>query len=118
MVQGNATVKQYATRFMSLGRFALHLIATKKMQAQKFQVGLQLGIRSHVACFRIKNFQELVNIASIVEAGQRNASTHINLERKRASPFTTGRSSDKRRMMPGINKGKDIITAPPTTFQK
>ncbi|XP_035542080.1 uncharacterized protein LOC118344789 [Juglans regia] len=41
MVQGNLTVEQYATKFMELGRFAPYLITTEKMQAYKFQGGLQ-----------------------------------------------------------------------------
>ncbi|XP_041028072.1 uncharacterized protein LOC121268004 [Juglans microcarpa x Juglans regia] len=34
LTQGNMTVDQYAARFMEMGRFAPHLISTKKMQAQ------------------------------------------------------------------------------------
>ncbi|XP_035547396.1 uncharacterized protein LOC118348923 [Juglans regia] len=65
LVQGNLTVEQYAAKFMELGRFAPHLIATEKMQAQKFQAGLNPRIRIYVARFRIHNFQELVNVAAI-----------------------------------------------------
>ncbi|XP_040988928.1 uncharacterized protein LOC121236543 [Juglans microcarpa x Juglans regia] len=67
LVQGNLTIEQYAAKFMELGRFAPHLIAIEKMQAHKFQAGLNPRIRSYVAGFRIHNFQELVNVAAIAE---------------------------------------------------
>ncbi|XP_040999474.1 uncharacterized protein LOC121260158 [Juglans microcarpa x Juglans regia] len=47
LVQGNLTVEQYAMKFMELGRFAPHLIAIEKIQAQKFQAGLNPRIRSY-----------------------------------------------------------------------
>ncbi|XP_041020441.1 uncharacterized protein LOC121262076 [Juglans microcarpa x Juglans regia] len=70
LVQGNLIVEQYAAKFMELERFAPHLIATEKMQAQKFQAGLNPRIRSYVAGFLIHNFQELVNVTAITEAKQ------------------------------------------------
>ncbi|XP_040987676.1 uncharacterized protein LOC121235394 [Juglans microcarpa x Juglans regia] len=68
LVQGNLTVEQYIAKFMELGKFAPHLIATEKIQAQKFQAGMNPRIQSYVAGFCIHNFQELVNVAAIVEA--------------------------------------------------
>ncbi|KAF5445211.1 hypothetical protein F2P56_034278 [Juglans regia] len=61
LTQGSLTVEQYAAKFMALGR----------MQAQKFQAGLQPRVRSQVACLRLENYQELVNVAVIAEAEQR-----------------------------------------------
>ncbi|XP_042983320.1 uncharacterized protein LOC122312717 [Carya illinoinensis] len=68
LTQGSLTVEQYAAKFMALGRFAPHLISTQKMQVQKFQAGLLPRIRSQVACLRIENYQELVNVVAIAEA--------------------------------------------------
>ncbi|KAF5458599.1 hypothetical protein F2P56_022620 [Juglans regia] len=65
-------IQKYAAKFMELERFAPHLIATEKMQAQKFQAGLNPRIRSYVAGFCIHNFQEMVNVVAIAEAEQRN----------------------------------------------
>lgn len=96
-------------------RFALHLISIEKMHAQKFQGGLQPRIRNHVAYFRIDNFQELVNVASIAEAEQINVVTQISLERKRSSPFIAGGSNTKRRIIQGTNMGKGVAPTPPTT---
>ncbi|KAF5458612.1 hypothetical protein F2P56_022629 [Juglans regia] len=56
LVQGNLSVEQYATRFIELGKFAPHLIITKKMQAQNFQRGLQPRIHNYVIGFCINNF--------------------------------------------------------------
>ncbi|XP_041004054.1 uncharacterized protein LOC121249411 [Juglans microcarpa x Juglans regia] len=115
LVQGNLTVEQYAAKFMELGRFAPHLIATEKMQAQKFQVRLNPRIHSYVAGFCIHNFQELVNVVAIAEAKQRSVTAQINLERKSASTFTTSGNNAKRRIIQGVNKGKCVIIAPPVT---
>ncbi|XP_040999920.1 uncharacterized protein LOC121246017 [Juglans microcarpa x Juglans regia] len=67
LTQGSLTIEQYAANFMVLGRFAPHLFSTQRMQAQKFQAGLEPKIRSQVACLRIENYQELVNMAVIAE---------------------------------------------------
>ncbi|KAF5469513.1 hypothetical protein F2P56_013578, partial [Juglans regia] len=70
LVQGDMTVEQYAWKFMELGRFAPHLIATEEMRAERFQEGLLPQIRRQVACLEIQNFQRLVNVASIAEREQ------------------------------------------------
>ncbi|KAG7967768.1 hypothetical protein I3843_08G116100 [Carya illinoinensis] len=67
LVQGGMTVEQYARRFIELGRFALHLIATEEMRADRFQEGLRPDIRRMVVSHRISTFQELVDVATLVE---------------------------------------------------
>ncbi|KAF5477291.1 hypothetical protein F2P56_003941, partial [Juglans regia] len=67
LVQGGTTVEQYARKFMELGRFAPHLIATEELQVERFLEGLRPEIRRHVACLQIMEFQKLVDLASIAE---------------------------------------------------
>ncbi|XP_035546655.1 uncharacterized protein LOC118348672 [Juglans regia] len=67
LVQGDMTVEQYARRFMELGRFAPHLIATEELRVERFQEGLRQDIRRQVACLQIMEFQKLVDLASIAE---------------------------------------------------
>ncbi|XP_035540222.1 uncharacterized protein LOC109013719, partial [Juglans regia] len=67
LVQGGMTVEQYATKFMELGRFAPHLIATKELQVERFMEGLRPKVRRQEACLQIVEFQKLVNLASIAE---------------------------------------------------
>ena len=40
LVQGSMTIKQYATKFIKLSHFVLHLILTKAKKASRFQKGL------------------------------------------------------------------------------
>ncbi|KAG6632898.1 hypothetical protein CIPAW_12G010400 [Carya illinoinensis] len=67
LVQGSMTVEQYARRFIELGRFATHFIATEEMQADHFQKGLRPNIRRMVVYNRITTFQELVDLATLAE---------------------------------------------------
>lgn len=67
LVQGNMTVEQYAWRFMELGCFAPHLISTKELRAEHFQDGLQQYLQEQVVRHQVKNFQQLVDMASIIE---------------------------------------------------
>lgn len=117
LVQGNATLKEYAAMFTEHGCFSPHLTDIEKMKVQEFQGGVQPQIHNHVPCFRIRKFQELINVAYIVKAEQRSIFAQINLERKRTSPFTMRRSSDKRRIVPRANKGKSVIPLKQTTNQ-
>ena len=67
LVQGSMTLEQYARKFIELGRFAPHLIATYEMQAERFQEGLRPDICKMVVCHRITTFQELVVLATLAE---------------------------------------------------
>ncbi|XP_018855499.2 uncharacterized protein K02A2.6-like, partial [Juglans regia] len=67
LVQGGMTVEQYAMKFMELGRFAPHLIATEELQVERFMEGLRPEVRRQVACLQIVEFQKLVDLASIAE---------------------------------------------------
>lgn len=64
---------------MELGKFSPHLIGMEKMQVGKFQDGLQPRFQNQVACLQIENFQELVNVASIVEAEQRSLISQVHM---------------------------------------
>ncbi|XP_042983274.1 uncharacterized protein LOC122312677 [Carya illinoinensis] len=110
LTQGSLTVEQYAAKFMALGRFAPHLISTQKMQAQKFQAGLLPRIQSQVACLRIENYQELVNVVAIAEAEQKELAIQNLTDRKRAMPFAASSSAEKRRSFSSPEKGKGIMT--------
>ncbi|XP_042954687.1 uncharacterized protein LOC122291105 [Carya illinoinensis] len=110
LTQGSLTVEQHAAKFMALGRFAPHLILTQKMQAQKFQAGLLPRIRSRVACLRIENHKELVNVAAIVEAEQKELAIQNLTDRKRAMPFAVSSSAEKMRSFSSPEKGKGIMT--------
>ncbi|KAF5442819.1 hypothetical protein F2P56_035437 [Juglans regia] len=57
LVQGEMTVEQYARKFIELGKFATHLIATEEMRFGQFQEGLHREIRRQVACLQILTFQ-------------------------------------------------------------
>ncbi|KAF5471234.1 hypothetical protein F2P56_011686 [Juglans regia] len=67
LVQGEMTVEQYARKFIELGKFATHLIATEEMRIERFQEGLHREIRRQVACLQILTFQQLVEVATIAE---------------------------------------------------
>ncbi|XP_041025351.1 cold shock protein 2-like [Juglans microcarpa x Juglans regia] len=67
LVQGDMIVEQYAKKFMELGRFATHLIATEELRVERFQEGLRHDIRRQVACLQIVDFQKLVDLATIAE---------------------------------------------------
>ncbi|XP_041016159.1 uncharacterized protein LOC121258682 [Juglans microcarpa x Juglans regia] len=110
LTQGSLIVEQYAAKFMALGRFALHLISTQRMQAQKFQAGLQPRIRSQVACLIIENYQELVNVAAIIETEHKDLIALIISERKRTSSYAAKESSERNKMFTGSDKGKCIET--------
>ncbi|XP_040994297.1 uncharacterized protein LOC121240839 [Juglans microcarpa x Juglans regia] len=118
LTRGSLTVELYAAKFMVLGRFAPHLISTQRMQVQKFQAGLKPRIRSQVASLRIENYQELVNVAAIVEVEQRGLVIQINIERKRTSLYTTEESSERKKLFTGSDKGKciEIGSSIPITF--
>ncbi|XP_040998203.1 uncharacterized protein LOC121244255 [Juglans microcarpa x Juglans regia] len=120
LTQGNMAVDQYAARFMEMGRFAHHLISAERMQARKSQDGLQPRIQNQVACLWTENFQELVNVASIIEAEQWRLIAQAQGDRKSGFPYSPGGSMGKRKALVTPNKGKcmvvgnaTLVTPPP-----
>jgi hypothetical protein len=67
LTQGNMTVAQYAGRFSELARFVPFMVADEENRVRKFEQGLNPQIHGHVVCFKIRNFVELVNKASIAK---------------------------------------------------
>ncbi|XP_035546704.1 uncharacterized protein LOC118348692 [Juglans regia] len=70
LVQGDMTVEQYGRKFMALGRFAPHLIATEELR--------------QVAYLQIMEFQKLVDLANIAER-ENNFAVGSPLGQKRRS---------------------------------
>jgi hypothetical protein len=85
LVQGNLTVELYAAKFMELARFAINLVPDDESMAERFQEGLLPRIRDRVACLEIKDFNRLVNVASIAERGH-NDKEAIRENKKRFIP--------------------------------
>jgi hypothetical protein len=85
LVQGNLTVELYAAKFMELARFAINMVPDDESMAEKFQEGLLPRIRDRVACLEIKDFNKLVNVASIAERGH-NDKEAIRENKKRFIP--------------------------------
>jgi hypothetical protein len=54
---------------MELARFAINLVPDEESMAERFQEGLLPWIWDIVACLEIKDFNILVNVASIAEIG-------------------------------------------------
>lgn len=67
LTQGNMTVAQYVARFNELARFASYLVADVENLVRKFEQGLNQRILDRVVCFKIRDFVELVNKASLAE---------------------------------------------------
>jgi hypothetical protein len=73
LVQGSMTVEQYSAKFMELSRFALNLVPDEETKAERFQNGLNPRIKGKVICHKIKDFTELVDVASLAERSLNDA---------------------------------------------
>ncbi|KAF5458523.1 hypothetical protein F2P56_022546 [Juglans regia] len=114
LVQGEMTVEQYARRFIELGKFSTHLIATEEMRIERFQEGLRREIRRQVACLQIPTFQQLVEVATIAERefiepitasfGQKKRNFGEGSSTGSASKFTT-RTGARPQMTTGVRMG-------------
>ncbi|XP_035540236.1 uncharacterized protein LOC118344218 [Juglans regia] len=114
LVQGEMTVEQYARRFIELGKFATHLIATEEMRIERFQEGLRREIRRQVACLQIPTFQQLVEVATIAERefiepitasfGQKKRNFGEGSSTGSAPKFTT-RTGARPQMTTGVRMG-------------
>ncbi|XP_042942629.1 uncharacterized protein LOC122276790 [Carya illinoinensis] len=89
--------------------------SVKQLRALEFTSLTQgsLTVEQYAAKFmalgRIENYQELVNVATIAEAEQKELAIQNMTDRKRAMPFTTSSSAEKKRPFSSPEKGKEIM---------
>ncbi|XP_042969169.1 uncharacterized protein LOC122301871 [Carya illinoinensis] len=89
--------------------------SVKQLKALEFASLTQgsLTVEQYAAKFmalgRIENYQELVNVAAIAEAEQKELAIQNMTDRKRAMPFTTSSSAEKKRPFSSPEKGKGIM---------
>ena len=67
LVQGNRTVDEYESKFMSLGRYDPDTMGSETRKIQKFMDGLRLAIRTKLAPFDILTYEEAVHKAQLCE---------------------------------------------------
>jgi hypothetical protein len=60
-------VEQYVAKFIELSHFAMYLIPNEARKAEKYERGLNQRILDHIIALRIRNFPELVDLATIIE---------------------------------------------------
>jgi hypothetical protein len=109
LTQGNMTVAQYAGRFNELARFAPYRVADEENQVRKFEQGLNPRIHDRVVCFKIQNFVELVNKASIAkESVKKNAMAMVESQ-KRVAPLLNRNQVRWKRRPNGDNQGAKPI---------
>ena len=63
LVQGNQSIDEYETRFISLGRYDLETMGSEDQKVQKFINRLRPDIRSRLAPFDVLTYEEVVHRA-------------------------------------------------------
>ncbi|XP_052197391.1 uncharacterized protein LOC127804559 [Diospyros lotus] len=112
LTQGNRTVAQYEEEFISLTRFAPELVCTEEKKASKFQRGLRVDIRFHLAGAQITNYATLVQRAHIIE--KERSELRAVQAAARGSGSTRGQGNDrKRKGAPGFSG--NVTDIPPCT---
>lgn len=71
-----------------------------------------LAIKNQVACLRIENFQELVNVTAIAETEQRSLISQAQMHKKRCFPNSSGRDAGKRMNVFPADKAKGKVSGP------
>lgn len=67
------------------------------------------GACSQVTYFWIQNYQELVNIAAIIEAEHMGLTTKVNSKKKKAYPYVACEGTKNKSMIIGADKEKCIV---------
>ncbi|KAF5454703.1 hypothetical protein F2P56_024349 [Juglans regia] len=69
--QGSMTVRQYASKFVELSRFAPHLVLIESLKAEKFERGLNPKIMDSLLALKIRKFTDLEDQVVILEENLR-----------------------------------------------
>ena len=72
LMQKNMTVARDEAKFTKLSHFAPDLVATDSIKARRFEKGLKPMIRAGVRLIQLVSYQEVVNLAKIVERKNNN----------------------------------------------
>jgi len=66
-MNGNMTVKQYASKFTELSWVAPEFVSTERLKMSRFKEGLAFHIRNQSAAQLIFTYEELYELATEVE---------------------------------------------------
>ncbi|XP_042950153.1 uncharacterized protein LOC122282266 [Carya illinoinensis] len=108
--QGTMTVRQYASKFVELSRFAPHLVHTEALKAEKFERGLNPRIMDSLLALKIRKFADLEDRVVILEENLRVRAGEFN-QRKR--PFyAMEQNKGKRPMYSPMPKPIQVVKPP------
>ncbi|XP_074306451.1 uncharacterized protein LOC141641698 [Silene latifolia] len=65
--QGLMSVTLYASKFMELSRFVLHMVATEELRMNRFERGLNWNLRDRLSTHTCLNYQEIYDKATNAE---------------------------------------------------
>ncbi|XP_035547394.1 uncharacterized protein LOC118348922 [Juglans regia] len=107
--QGAMTVRQYASKFVELSRFAPHLVLTESLKAEKFERGLNPRIMDSLLALKIRKFADLEDRAVILEENLHVRTGEFNQKKRQFLAFE--QSKGKRPMYSQTPKPLQMVKA-------
>ncbi|KAF5442875.1 hypothetical protein F2P56_035487 [Juglans regia] len=104
------TVRQYAPKFVELLRFALHLVHTELLKAEKFERGLNPRIMDSLLALKIRKFAYFEDRAVILEAKLRVRAREFNQRKRQFQALDQNKG--KRPMYNNVPKPLQMIKSP------
>ncbi|XP_059663569.1 uncharacterized protein LOC132309269 [Cornus florida] len=121
LYQGMMSVIEYETRFTSLSRYALEMVATDELRARKFQDGLHLDIRQWISVLDLRTYGVVFQKATLVEAEDRDQlriKGSYKQSHKEASLVSVGdqwkkaKAEDSSRVQGQLQQAQSVPTVP------
>ncbi|KAK8916356.1 hypothetical protein KSP39_PZI022892 [Platanthera zijinensis] len=83
LMQGSRTVLQYEAEFAQLAYYAGDMVTKESDRCFRFQLGLREDVRVHLISQRIKNYNELVETAKLIEMDVESSQRRMEFQTKR-----------------------------------
>ncbi|KAK8916912.1 hypothetical protein KSP39_PZI022412 [Platanthera zijinensis] len=83
LMQGSRTVLQYEAEFAQLAYYAGDMVTKESDRCFRFQLGLRENVRVHLISQRIKNYNELVETAKLIEMDVESSQRRMEFQTKR-----------------------------------
>ena len=85
--QGGMTVREYDMKFTSLSRYAKAMIPNDFEKAKKFERGLHPDVHFGVAMLRVQTYNDVLEVALIIEEELKQGLMGQSCKRPRGSQF-------------------------------
>lgn len=103
LMRHSRSVQAYETRFVSLSRFAPHIVVNEELKVKRFEGGLRPSIRDRIVTLKLRTYAKMVERTKIIESTTKEGQQKAKMTPPKSGP--DGQNQEK------PNKKQRVVTS-------